>query len=107
METADKVKKQLCAIYTRVSSEEQLTSNFTSLDNQREYAESYIKSQAALGWELYPEKYDDPGYTGGNMERPGLQKLMNDAKRGKFNVIVIYKIDRLTRSLRDFSKLWV
>ena len=106
MEKVEKVKKQLCAIYTRVSSDEQLTSDFTSLDSQREYSESYIKSQAALGWEIYPEKYDDPGYTGGNMERPGLQKLMNDVKRGKFNVIVIYKIDRLTRSLRDFSKLW-
>lgn len=106
MEKEEKIKKQLCAIYTRVSSEEQLTSDFTSLDSQREYAESYIKSQTAMGWEIYPEIYNDPGYTGGNMDRPGLQKLINDAKRGKFNVIVIYKIDRLTRSLRDFGKLW-
>lgn len=102
----EKVEKTICAIYTRVSDEEQLTSDFTSLDSQREYAENYIKSQEALGWEIYPEKYNDPGYTGGNMDRPGLQKLLADARRGKFNVVVIYKIDRLTRSLRDFGKMW-
>ncbi|MEW6557185.1 MAG: recombinase family protein [Elusimicrobiota bacterium] len=99
-------QKTICAIYTRVSDEEQLTSDFTSLDSQREYAENYIKSQEALGWEVYPEKYNDPGYTGGNMDRPGLQKLLADARRGKFNAIVVYKIDRLTRSLRDFGKMW-
>jgi len=102
----EKIKRTICAIYTRVSSEEQLTSDFTSLDSQREYAENYIKSQTALGWEIYPEIYDDPGYTGGNMDRPGLRKLIADIKRKKFNVILIYKIDRLTRSLGDFGKLW-
>jgi site-specific DNA recombinase len=107
MEKEEKNKKQICAIYTRVSTEEQARgSDFTSMDSQREYAESYIKSQESLGWELCTEKYDDPGYTGGNIERPGLRKLLSDAKKGKFNVIVIYKIDRLTRSLNDFGKLW-
>ena len=99
-------KKQInCAIYTRVSTTEGLEQEFTSLDNQRESAESYIQSQKSEGWVVLPERYDDPGYTGANTERPALQKLMADIKEGKINCVVVYKVDRLSRSLLDFSKL--
>jgi site-specific DNA recombinase len=94
-----------CAIYTRVSTTEGLAQEFTSLDNQRESAESYIQSQKSEGWIALPERYDDPGYTGANTERPALQKLMADIKDGKINCVVVYKVDRLSRSLLDFSQL--
>jgi len=101
-----KEKKQLnCAIYTRVSTTERLEQEFTSLDNQRESAESYIQSQKSEGWTASPERYDDPGFTGANTERPGLQKLLSDIKEGKINCVVVYKVDRLSRSLLDFSHL--
>jgi len=98
-------RKVLCAIYTRKSTDENLNSGFTSLDAQRESAEAYIKSQQSEGWELYPERYDDPGYSGGNMERPALQRLLRDARNDKFNMVIVYKVDRLTRSLKDFSRM--
>jgi site-specific DNA recombinase len=104
MEKAEK-KTINCAIYTRVSTTEGLEQEFTSLDNQRESAESYIQSQKSEGWVALPERYDDPGYTGANTERPALQKLLSDIKQGKINCIVVYKVDRLSRSLLDFSQL--
>ena len=104
MEKAEK-KKINCAIYTRVSTSEGLEQEFTSLDNQRESAESYIQSQKSEGWMLFPERYDDGGFTGANTERPALQKLLTDIKEGKINCVVVYKVDRLSRSLLDFSQL--
>lgn len=94
-----------CAIYTRKSSEEGLEQGFNSLDSQREYCESFIKSQHAEGWRVIPECYDDGGFSGGNTERPGLKKLMADVEAGKIDVIVVYKIDRLSRSILDFSQM--
>jgi site-specific DNA recombinase len=94
-----------CAIYTRVSSDAGLEQDFNSLDNQREAAEAYIKSQAHEGWTLLRDRYDDGGYSGGSMERPSLQKLLADVEEGRIDVIVVYKVDRLTRSLADFAKL--
>ena len=103
---ADITKKRLyCAIYTRKSTSEGLDRDFTSLDNQREASESYISSQKSEGWVLLPEKYDDGGYTGANTERPALQKLITDIKEGKINCVVVYKVDRLSRSLLDFVQL--
>ena len=94
-----------CAIYTRVSTSEGLEQEFTSLDNQRESAESYIQSQKSQGWIALPDRYDDGGYTGANTDRPALQKLISDIKENKINCVVVYKVDRLSRSLLDFSKL--
>ena len=94
-----------CAIYTRKSTEHGLDQEFNSLDAQREACESYIKSQASQGWKALPQKYDDPAYSGGNLDRPALKKLLADIEAGKVDVIVVYKIDRLTRSLADFAKL--
>jgi DNA invertase Pin-like site-specific DNA recombinase len=94
-----------CAIYTRKSSEEGLEQDFNSLEAQREAGEAYIKSQAHEGWKLIPDHFDDGGYSGGNMDRPALQRLMDKVRAGEVDVIVIYKIDRLTRSLMDFAKL--
>src|SRR5215472_9882630 len=88
-----------CAIYTRKSSEEGLEQEFNSLDAQRERAEDFIKSQTHEGWECLPEHYDDGGFTGGNMERPALQRLMADIRAGKIDCVVTYKVDRLSRSL--------
>jgi resolvase domain protein len=99
------MKKVKCAIYTRKSTEENLDANFNSLDAQREAAENYIKSQCHKGWEILPQHYDDGGFSGGNMKRPGLIQLQEDVKAGKVDVIVVYKIDRLSRSLLDFSSL--
>ncbi len=104
MEKQEK-KKINCAIYTRVSTTEGLKQEFTSLDNQRESAESYIQSQKTEGWVALAERYDDPGYTGANTERPALQKLMADIRKGGINCVVIYKVDRLSRSLLDFTQL--
>lgn len=102
----EKVKKQFrCAIYTRKSHEDGLEQEFNSLDAQREACENYIASQKGNGWICLPESYDDGGFSGGNMNRPALQKLKADIKSGLVDIIVIYKIDRLTRSLSDFSEL--
>lgn len=94
-----------CAIYTRKSTEEGLDQAFNSLDAQREACAAYILSQRHEGWELVPELYDDGGFTGGNMERPGLTQLLADVRAGKVHVVVVYKVDRLTRSLADFAKI--
>ena len=94
-----------CAIYTRVSSDQGLEQDFNSLDAQREAAEAYIKSQAHEGWRLRRDHYDDGGFSGGSMERPALQKLLADIVEGRIDVVVVYKVDRLTRSLADFAKL--
>jgi site-specific DNA recombinase len=94
-----------CAIYTRKSTEEGLDQEFNSLDAQREACAAYILSQRHEGWAASAELYDDGGFTGGNMDRPGLKQLMADVAAGKINVIVVYKVDRLTRSLADFAKI--
>ena len=94
-----------CAIYTRKSSEEGLEQGFNSLDAQREACEAFIKSQQHEGWKLVPAFYDDGGYSGGNLERPALKQLLNDIDQKKINVVVVYKVDRLTRSLADFAKI--
>ncbi|MBF0627983.1 MAG: recombinase family protein [Magnetococcales bacterium] len=99
------ISKVRCAVYTRKSTDEGLDMEFNSLDAQRESCEAYIASQKSEGWFLVPDRYDDGGFTGGNMERPALKRLMTDIEAGKVNVVVVYKIDRLTRSLMDFGKL--
>lgn len=101
-QTDKKTKVVQCAIYTRKSTEEGLGGDFTSLDSQREYCLAFIKSREPEGWKPYDEVYSDPGFSGGNMDRPALQKLISDAKQGKFNVVVCYKFDRLSRNTRDF-----
>src|SRR5437763_4822045 len=94
-----------CAVYTRKSSEHGLEQDFNSLDAQREAAEAYIKSQAHEGWRLVKARYDDGGLSGGTLDRPALQSLLDDIRSRKVDVVVVYKIDRLTRSLADFAKL--
>jgi DNA invertase Pin-like site-specific DNA recombinase len=94
-----------CAIYTRKSSEEGLEQDFNSLDAQREACEAFIKSQAGEGWRLVKTAYDDGGLSGGTMERPALQHLLADINQGGIDVVVVYKVDRLTRSLTDFAKM--
>jgi DNA invertase Pin-like site-specific DNA recombinase len=94
-----------CAIYTRKSSEEGLDQAFNSLDAQREACAAYIESQRHEGWKLLPTRYDDGGYSGGNLERPALQQLLAAVAESKIDLIVVYKVDRLTRSLSDFAKL--
>lgn len=94
-----------CAIYTRKSTEHGLDLEFNSLDAQREACEAYIKSQASLGWSVRAQHYDDAAFSGGNLERPALKQLLADIEAGKVDVVVVYKIDRLTRSLADFAKL--
>ena len=103
-ENKEKIKLR-CAIYTRKSCEEGLEQEFNSLDAQRLSAENYIASQSHEGWECLPTQYNDGGFSGGNLERPALQRLLQDIKDGKIDCIVVYKIDRLTRSLLDFSKI--
>jgi site-specific DNA recombinase len=98
-------KAYRCAIYTRKSSEEGLDQDFSSLDAQRESAEAYIKSQAQAGWLCLPERYDDGGYSGGNMDRPALARLLADIEAGRLDAVIIYKVDRLSRSLLDFAKM--
>ena len=98
-------QKIRCAIYTRKSSEEGLEQEFNSLDAQRLSAENYILSQAHEGWVLDPTFYDDGGYSGGTLDRPALKRLFSDIKAGKIDCIIVYKIDRLTRSLSDFSEI--
>lgn len=94
-----------CAVYTRKSTENGLEQEFNSLDAQRESSEAYIKSQQHEGWVLIKDQYNDGGFSGGNTERPGLKQLLEDIADGKINVVVVYKVDRLTRSLSDFAKL--
>lgn len=94
-----------CAIYTRKSTEHGLEQEFNSLDAQREACEAYIKSQAFQGWKVLTQQYNDPAFSGGNLDRPALKRLLADIEAGKVDVIVVYKIDRLTRSLADFAKL--
>jgi site-specific DNA recombinase len=102
---APSVKSARCAIYTRVSTDQGLDQEFNSLDAQYEAASAYIKSQAHAGWTLIRSRYDDGGYSGGSTDRPDLQKLLEDIRARKIDVIVVYKVDRLTRSLADFAKL--
>src|ERR1035437_4324161 len=99
------VKAVRCAIYTRVSTDHGLDQEFNSLDAQYDAASAYIKSQAHAGWTLIRSRYDDGGYSGGSTDRPDLQKLLDDIRARKIDVIVVYKVDRLTRSLTDFAKL--
>jgi site-specific DNA recombinase len=94
-----------CAVYTRKSSEEGLEQEFNSLDAQRESGEAYIASQKSEGWVCLPDRYDDGGFTGGNMERPAVKRLMADIEAGKVDAVVVYKVDRLSRSLMDFARL--
>jgi site-specific DNA recombinase len=94
-----------CAVYTRKSSEEGLDMAFNSLDAQREAGTDYIKSQRSHGWLALPASYDDGGYSGGTTERPGLQRLMADIRAGRVDIVVVYKVDRLSRSLNDFARL--
>jgi site-specific DNA recombinase len=94
-----------CAIYTRVSTDQGLEQDFNSLDAQYDASQAYIRSQAHAGWTLIRGKYDDGGFSGGNTDRPALQRLLDDVRAGKIDVIVVYKVDRLTRSLADFAKL--
>jgi site-specific DNA recombinase len=99
------IKSVRCAIYTRVSTEHGLDQEFNSLDAQYDAASAYIKSQAHAGWALIRSRYDDGGYSGGSTDRPDLQRLLDDIRARKIDVIVVYKVDRLTRSLADFAKL--
>src|SRR6202046_3861204 len=103
--TIPKVKAVRCAIYTRVSTDHGLDQEFNSLDAQHDAASSYIKSQAHAGWTLIRSRYDDGGYSGGSTDRPDLQRLLDDIRARRLDVIVVYKVDRLTRSLADFAKL--
>ena len=97
--------KLRCAIYTRKSSEEGLDQSFNSLHAQREACEAYVLSQAGEGWSALRDTYDDGGFSGGSMDRPGLARLLADIGAGKVDVVVVYKVDRLTRSLADFAKI--
>jgi site-specific DNA recombinase len=94
-----------CAIYTRKSTDEGLEQNFNSLDAQRAACEAYIQSQAGEGWECLPQVYDDGGWSGGNMERPALKRLLAEISKGQVDIVVVYKVDRLTRSLTDFARI--
>ena len=94
-----------CAIYTRKSTTEGLDQTFNSLDAQRESCEAYIASQKALGWQALPTRYDDGGFTGGNIERPAIQQLLDDIHHGRIHCVVVYKVDRLSRSLLDFARI--
>ncbi len=103
--TTKSIKRVRCAVYTRVSTEYGLDQEFNSLDAQQEAAEAYVRSQAHDGWTLVRTRYDDGGYSGGSTERPALQRLLADIRDRKIDIIVVYKVDRLTRSLADFAKL--
>src|ERR1700688_202112 len=99
------VRKLRCAVYTRKSTEEGLEMEFNPLDAQREACEAYVASQRAEGWLLVSDRYDDGGFSGGTLERPALKRLLGDIESGRVDVVVVYKIDRLSRSLMDFSRL--
>src|SRR6201981_972552 len=98
-------KRKRCAVYTRKSSEEGLEQEFNSLAAQREAREGYIRSQQHEGWVLARTDYDDGGFSGGNIERPALQQLLADIRAGRIDIVIVYKVDRLTRSLADFARL--
>jgi site-specific DNA recombinase len=97
--------KNRCAIYTRKSVEEGLELDFNSLHTQRESAESFIASQQHEGWECLPEHYNDGGFSGGSLDRPALNRLLEDIKSGRIDCVVVYKVDRLSRSPRDLSRI--
>lgn len=99
------IERKRCAIYTRKSTDEGLDKEFNSLDAQRESGENYIRAKAHENWKALPERYDDGGISGGTMERPGLQKMLDDIKAGKIDIVVVYKIDRLSRSMLDFLNM--
>src|SRR5215210_2467772 len=99
------VRKLRCAVYTRKSSEEGLDQEFNSLDAQRDACESYIASQKAEGWVLVRDRYDDGGISGATLERPALRQLLADIEASRVDIVVVYKIDRLSRALMDFAKL--
>src|SRR5438445_10437265 len=94
-----------CAIYTRVMMEEGLSQAFNSLEAQREAGEAYIVSQKEQGWVVLPERYDDGGFTGANMDRPALNRLLADIDRGRVHCVLVYKVDRMSRSLLDFARI--
>ena len=100
-----KPPKLRCAVYTRKSTEEGLEQEFNSLDAQREAGEAYIRSQQHEGWVCLPHRYDDGGFTGANMDRPQLRRLLDDIENGRVDCVVVYKVDRLSRSLLDFSRI--
>jgi DNA invertase Pin-like site-specific DNA recombinase len=99
------IRKLRCAVYTRKSTDEGLEKEFNTLDAQRDAYEAYVASQRAEGWALIRDHYDDGGFSGGTLERPALQRLLRDIEANRVDVIVVYKIDRLSRSLMDFAKL--
>ncbi|WP_031372158.1 recombinase family protein [Lysobacter antibioticus] len=103
---SDPLKRLRCAVYTRVSTEEGLGQAYTSIDAQRDSGEAYIASRRSEGWIPVGDYYDDGGYSGGNLERPALRRLLDDIRAGKIDIVVTYKIDRLTRSLFDFAELF-
>jgi site-specific DNA recombinase len=105
MKTKSSPGRIRCAIYTRVSTDQGLDQDFNSLDAQYDASQAYIRSQAHAGWTLVRGKYDDGGFSGGNTDRPALGRLLDDVRAYKVDVIVVYKVDRLTRSLADFAKL--
>src|SRR5580704_14890920 len=105
MPRADASRRR-CAIYTRKSSEEGLEQEFNSLAAQREACEAYIRSQQHEGWRLARNRYDDGGFSGGNLERPAAQRLLSDIRAGRIDIVVVYKVDRLTRSLADFGRTY-
>ena len=94
-----------CTIYTRKSTEEGLDQDFNTLDAQRESAEAFIKSQKHDGWTVIPEMYDDGGFSGGNLERPAFKRLLADIEAGRVDCVIVYKVDRLSRSLLDFARI--
>ena len=97
--------KRRCAVYTRKSTDEGLDMEYNSLEAQRDAGHAYIASQRHEGWIAVADGYDDGGFSGGNMERPALRRLMDDIEDGKIDIVVVYKLDRLTRSLPDFARL--
>ncbi|MGB2986049.1 MAG: recombinase family protein, partial [Phycisphaerae bacterium] len=103
--TAESARIIRCAIYTRKSTSEGLDQAFNSLDAQREACGAYIASQKALGWQVIPTRYDDGGFTGGNIERPAIRQLLDDVEDGRVDCVVVYKVDRLSRSLLDFARI--
>jgi site-specific DNA recombinase len=104
-EEASRSRPLRCAIYTRKSTEEGLSQEFNTLKAQRESAEAYVQSQVHAGWTTLPERYDDGGYSGANSERPALRQLLADIEVGRIDAVLVYKIDRLSRSLLDFARL--
>ena len=105
MRTVKRIRTMRCAIYTRTSSDEGLEQDFNSLDAQREGSEAYVASQRGEGWTSLCTRYDDGGYTGANMDRPALKRLLADVDAGKIDCVVVYKVDRLSRSIYDFARI--